>query len=239
MFEQTFLSEPKTARKPYSMVLSLLLQILVIGVLCLLPIVFTEVLPSMQLKDVLAAPPKPPAALKWKAAATRLTTASPRALLLSNLPLKNVRAAPSRPAELGPPPSLDVGDSGTQGGVPYGVMSAASMPSAPPPAAKPKPQPQVQKPIRVGSISAANLVHMVQPVYPAIARANRIQGTVEFTATISREGAIENLTLVRGHPLLIQAAREAVLQWRYRPTLLNGEPVEVITDIVVNFTLNQ
>ena len=90
-----------------------------------------------------------------------------------------------------------------------------------------------------GNVAAANLIHMVQPQYPQLARISRIQGTVEFTATISKEGTIQNVTFVRGHPLLIKAAKEAVLQWRYRPTLLNGEPVEVVTDIVVNFTLNQ
>jgi protein TonB len=67
----------------------------------------------------------------------------------------------------------------------------------------------------------------------------RVQGVVEFTAVISKQGNIENLQLVRGHPLLVTAAREAILQWRYRPTMLNGEPVEVITNILVNFTLSQ
>jgi protein TonB len=66
-----------------------------------------------------------------------------------------------------------------------------------------------------------------------------VQGTVEFTAIISKDGNIENLKLVRGHPLLVNAAREAVLQWKYKPTELNGQPVEVITDIIVNFTLSQ
>ena len=66
-----------------------------------------------------------------------------------------------------------------------------------------------------------------------------MEGTLEFTATISKLGTIENLQLVRGHPLLMNAAREAILQWRYRPTLLNGEPVEVITAITVRFTLGR
>ena len=77
------------------------------------------------------------------------------------------------------------------------------------------------------------------PVYPAAAKAARVQGAVEFTSIISKEGTIENLKLVRGNPLLVNAARDALLQWRYRPTLLNGEPVEVITDITVNFVLSQ
>jgi protein TonB len=90
-----------------------------------------------------------------------------------------------------------------------------------------------------GQVAEANLIHKVQPVYPALAKSARVQGTVEFNAVISKDGKIENLQLVRGHPLLVNAAKEAVLQWRYRPTQLNGQPVEVVTDIIVNFTLSQ
>jgi periplasmic protein TonB len=75
------------------------------------------------------------------------------------------------------------------------------------------------------------------PGYPPLARAARIQGIVHLQAVISADGTIQHLTLIAGHPLLIEAAMEAVARWRYRPTLLNGEPVEVVTDIVVNFTL--
>ena len=82
------------------------------------------------------------------------------------------------------------------------------------------------------------MIKKVQPQYPPLAKSARVQGTVEFTAVISKEGKIENLKLVRGHPLLVNAAKEAVLQWRYKPTMLNGEPVEVVTDIIVNFTLS-
>ncbi len=87
-------------------------------------------------------------------------------------------------------------------------------------------------------MSEANLIRKVQPVYPPLARSARVQGTVEFRAIIDKEGNIENLQLVRGHPLLVNAAKQAVLQWKYRPTLLNGQPVEVITDITVHFTLS-
>jgi periplasmic protein TonB len=90
-----------------------------------------------------------------------------------------------------------------------------------------------------GQVAQANLIRQVQPVYPALAKSARVQGSVEFTATISKEGEIENLQLVHGHPLLVNAAREAVSRWKYRPTLLNGQPVEVVTDVVVNFSLNQ
>jgi protein TonB len=94
--------------------------------------------------------------------------------------------------------------------------------------------------VRVGGqVAEANLIRRVQPVYPALAKSARVSGTVEFTAVISKEGNIENLQLVRGHPLLVNAAREAVLQWKYKPTMLNGQPVEVVTSIIVNFTLSQ
>jgi len=79
----------------------------------------------------------------------------------------------------------------------------------------------------------------VQPVYPPLAKSARVQGQVEFSAIIGKDGTIQNLTLVKGHPLLVRAAQEAVEQWRYKPTLLNGEPVDVITNIIVNFTLTQ
>ena len=86
---------------------------------------------------------------------------------------------------------------------------------------------------------AANILRQVKPPYPPLAKQARIQGTVRFNAVIGKDGTIQNLTLVSGHPMLVQSAQEAVKQWVYKPTLLNGEPVEVITTIDVNFTLNQ
>ena len=82
-----------------------------------------------------------------------------------------------------------------------------------------------------------NLIHRVQPEYPQLARQARIQGTVVLRAVISREGRIENLQVLSGHPLLVPAALDAVRQWRYRPYSLNEQPVEVETQITVNFTL--
>lgn len=94
--------------------------------------------------------------------------------------------------------------------------------------------------IRVGgNVQAANLVHQIAPVYPPLAKQARIQGTVRFTAVIGKDGTIQNLELVTGHPLLVPAAQTAVKQWLYKPTRINGEPVEVVTQIDVNFTLSQ
>ena len=126
---------------------------------------------------------------------------------------------------------------GTPGGIMGGIIGAVPTAAPPPPVEKKVATPQR---IRVGgNVQAANLIRRVQPVYPALAKQARIQGTVRFTAIIGKDGTIQNLQMVSGHPLLIEAARSAVSQWQYKPTLLNGEPVEVVTQIDVNFTLSQ
>lgn len=89
-----------------------------------------------------------------------------------------------------------------------------------------------------GAVMAASLIHQVPPIYPPLARQARIQGTVRFDATIGEDGRVANLQLVSGHPLLVAAAQQAAEQWVYKPTLLNGQPVRVITNIDINFTLS-
>ena len=88
-------------------------------------------------------------------------------------------------------------------------------------------------------MQAARLVNRVQPLYPPLARQTRISGTVKLHAIIGKNGAVEQLQVVSGHPLLVQSALDAVRQWRYQPTLLNGDPVEVDTEIDVVFSLAQ
>jgi TonB family protein len=89
---------------------------------------------------------------------------------------------------------------------------------------------------RVGAaILAGNLISQVEPVYPEPAKQAQVQGVVILEVEISREGAVENVRVMSGHPLLIQAAVDAVKQWRYRPTLLNGAPIPIVSTINVNF----
>jgi TonB family protein len=96
------------------------------------------------------------------------------------------------------------------------------------------------KRIRVGgNAQAANIIQKLTPVYPAEAKANRVQGTVRFTVIIGKDGTVQSLTLVSGDPVLAQAAKDAVQKWVYKPTLLNGDPVEVMTQVDVHFTLSQ
>lgn len=111
-------------------------------------------------------------------------------------------------------------------------------PPPPPPPPSPPGSPNGSTRLRVGgNVQAANLVQHVDPTYPPLALQARIQGTVRFNAIIAKDGTMANLTVLSGHPMLIQAALEAVRQWLYKPTLVNGEPAEVITTIEVNFTL--
>jgi periplasmic protein TonB len=137
---------------------------------------------------------------------------------------------------------------GIIGGVPGGVPGAGSLnglmgglpaaaPPKPPPPPPPPPKPAGPQKIG-GNVVAANLINPVRPVYPPLAKMARQQGTVKFEAMISKEGTIEDLKLISGPPLLVQAAMDAVKQWRYRPTILNGEPTEVQTTIDVNFSLS-
>jgi protein TonB len=130
---------------------------------------------------------------------------------------------------------------GAAGGVIGGIIGSVptAAPPPPPPPVKQEVKQVVQR-IRVGgNVQQAKLVRQVKPVYPPLAKQARIQGVVKFTAIIAKDGTISNLQLVSGHPLLVPSAQEAVKQWIYHPTLLNQEPVEVITQIDVNFTLSQ
>lgn len=120
----------------------------------------------------------------------------------------------------------------------FAEITAPAPPATPPPV--PPPPSVVTKTQLVrqsAGVQAANLIHQVKPVYPPLAVKTRTQGMVVLEATISREGSIESLRVVSGHPLLTQAAIDAVRQWKYRPTMLSGEPVDVITTITVTFSL--
>jgi TonB family protein len=122
---------------------------------------------------------------------------------------------------------------GVMGGVLGGVIDSNNIPPPPRPSA-----PQVRS-IRVGqNVARANLVTEVPPVYPPLAKQARIQGTVRFAVRIGTSGRVENIQAISGHPLLVPSAQDAVRQWVYRPTLLNGEPVTVETQVDVVFQLH-
>lgn len=123
-----------------------------------------------------------------------------------------------------------VGGTGRRGGVADSIGDAVAV--APPP------PPGPTHPLKISHWAEGNLIYRVQPVYPLLAKQARIQGAVQLRAIISKTGTIERLALESGHPMLAGAAMEAVRQWRYRPYLLNDEPIEIETEITVNFLLS-
>src|SRR5262249_3215640 len=117
------------------------------------------------------------------------------------------------------------------GPVPDGPSVAPLPPPPPPPVINAKPVRQG------GDVQAARLIHQVKPVYPPLAVQTRTQGIVVLEAVIGKDGSIDSLRVLQGSQLLNSAALDAVKQWKYRPTILNGDPVDVITTIKVTFTL--
>jgi len=222
--------------------ISFILQILLIGVLVLLPLVFTEALPKQQLMTFLVAPPPPPPPPPPPAATPEVKIVK-RTTELDNGELRTPTKIPKKiqmiKEDEPPPPSAGV--AGVVGGVPGGIPGGAvggvlggiisGTPTAVPKVATPQR-------VRVSQgVSQGLLIHQIKPTYPPLARQARIQGMVVLQAVIGKDGSIQNLKVVSGHPMLAPAALEAVKQWRYKPYYLNGEPVEVDTTINVNFTL--
>ena len=155
-----------------------------------------------------------------------------------------MRDEPQAPVVVEPPSGYSV-VGGTGGGSDtIGNMLAHMMPPPRPPAPPtPKPSNNIAKsdgPMRVSKgVQDAKLLRRVVPMYPPIAISARVQGTVHLIGIISKDGTIRDLQVVSGHPLLVRAALDAVRQWVYAPTLLSGEPVEVMAPIDVNFILNR
>jgi protein TonB len=220
---------------------SFVLQVALVGILVLIPLLFTEALPKTQLMTFLVAPPPPPPPPPPPAAAVKVVKHVQTDIINGQLrtPSKIPEKVQMIKEEEAPPPVASMagvvggvpGAAGGQlGGVIGGIISSA-------PVAVPK----VATPQRVRvsqGVTQGLLIKKIQPAYPPLARQARIQGAVLLQAEISREGTIENLRLISGHPMLAPAAIEAVKQWRYKPYILNGEPVEVETQITVNFTLS-
>ncbi len=256
MFEQSLLENVGKTSRPWTVVVSFIGQVLLIGVAILIPLVYTDTLPKTQLLGLLVAPPPPPPPPPPPAAAApvKVVKAIPRQFDAGRLMAP--KAVPKEIAvikeeELPPPTAGAVGVvGGVPGGVPGGQMGGviggiigsvptAAPPPPPPPVKKEEAKAVVQR-IRVGgNVQQAKLVRQPKPIYPPLAKQARIQGVVKLNAIIGKDGTIMNLNAVSGHPLLVPAAMDAVKQWVYAPTLLNGEPVEVVTQIDVNFTLSQ
>jgi len=228
------------SRRSWTTLTSFGLQTVVIGVLLLIPLLTGAVLPTGHALPTPVSWGAPPPAM-------RVVPRQHPTIMQSNL-ADNVLIAPraipthvERIVETSPPPQITYGD---RPGVPgsTGIGSGdvwKSLNDAPPRPSPPPPSPAPPAhPIRISSMLKGSLIRQVQPAYPALARSARIEGSVVLEAVISKTGTIENLQLLSGHPMLVPAAIEAVRQWRYKPYVLNGDAIEVETQITVNFTLS-
>jgi protein TonB len=243
MFEDSLIESGgklKTKRGRTSFV-AFLIEFMIIGVMVLIPLIFTEALPKGTTLFMLVAPPPPPPPPPPAAAPVKVVKQIQTDIVNGELrtPTKIPKKVQMIKEEEAPPPAM--ASTGVVGGVPGGVPGGSmggvigSVLSSTPVAV-----PKIATPQRVrvsSGVQSGLLVRKVPPSYPPLARQARIQGTVILQAQISKDGNIENLQLISGHPMLAPAAIEAVKQWKYKPYLLNGEPVEVETQVQVNFTL--
>ena len=246
MFEQSLCAAPP-GHQAKGIFLSLTAQTAAIGIALLIPLIFTERL-SLTLNHELLVAPQPPAPMPPVAKVARPThaNAGPKDGVFRVPPRIPPRIADIHEEAVAAPdivvPGAVPGGSGVGNGSPIANLINALPKAAAlvPPPAPVKKEPAPQQPIQVSSgLQSGMLLRQVKPAYPPLARQVRISGTVRLTGQIGKDGTIQKLSVMSGHPLLIPAALEAVRQWVYRPTILNGEPVEVITTIDVNFTLTQ
>jgi protein TonB len=250
MFNDTFLDDRAESRRPWTIAVSLLAQSLAVALAILASLFTATDLPARQwVAHLLAPPPVPPAALP----AERPQTAAPRGLTprFDESALVTPAAIPDEIAVIvdspveapfsGPGVSGVVAVPGTVPGGNNVLAQLRAIQEAPPPPATPKPEPrEPHEPIRVSSdLQAARLIRRVEPVYPALALQARVSGVVRLEAIIAEDGTIRQLRVLSGNPLLVPSARDAVSQWRYRPTLLGGVAVPVLTRIDVHFKLER
>jgi periplasmic protein TonB len=227
----------QSARRRWTTLASFSMQALAVSLLLAIPLLWVQGPPQLHWFDSrILVPPSAPAPAP---------PGGHRMMRQSNASGEHFFQPPTIPRQIaiiddgsGAVPSApDLGNLGVEGGTGRrgpGVIGSLGdqMAIAPPPTPVPA------HPLRISHWAEGNLVHRVQPSYPPLARQARIEGPVQLRAIIGRTGTIENLALLSGHPMLSPAAIEAVRQWRYKPYLLNGEPIEVETEITVNFVLS-
>ena len=242
MFAESMLetSWEQRARRSWMTLTSFGLQAIVVGLLLLIPILQTVGLPSGRVLPTpvsWGAPPPPSSPVH-----RQQVTVRNQSNLADNVVIEPHSIPPhvAMIDETEPPPQVSYNSGpGVQGGTGlgsrdgvWGSLSESMRPVAPMPA------PVVAKSaFRTSSMLEGSLIRRVQPVYPAPAKMAHVQGPVVLAAIISRDGTMKHVQRISGHPMLVPAAVEAVSQWRYKPYILNGEAIEVETQITVNFVL--
>jgi protein TonB len=243
MFDQSLLLDRGGTRKASAVAASFVAQMLAAGVLLIAPLLYREALPA---RLRLAADYYPLRAAEQPRTAqaapeSKGVHVNARPAFRAPSP-REFAAAPAASVGFADAPALDLATS-----QPGFAQSAATLltnlappPPKPTPASQPAATPQSPPaPVRISQgVLAAKLIRKLVPMYPPLARQARVQGTVRLLGTVDRDGSIQHLQVLSGHPLLVEAALAAVRQWVYRPTLLNGEPVQVLAPIDVTFTLS-
>jgi periplasmic protein TonB len=251
MFEQTFLMGSGKTRRAWTVPAGFALQLVTVGLAVVAPLVFFQVLPQARL-----APPPVTAPGPYRPRTEALNSVQVVATQVRTR-ARNVFVAPIFvPRGLGQPPErtaatiADPGPACSGPCVPDGIETPPSMMRAVLPAVRPpefRPQvtrPEAKPPVTVlrrsSTVQEAMLINRVTPVFPKLAILTRSAGVVRLAAVIGTDGRIRELQVLAGsHPVFIEATLDAVRQWVYRPTMLNGSPVEVMTDITVTFTLSR
>jgi periplasmic protein TonB len=232
MFNQLVVSgDQERTHKPWSVAFSAALQAVIIGVFVLIPLLYTEALPKGMLNTFLVAPaPPPPPPLPQP----QVVKVAPKVINLQKMVAPTVIPKDIAVVKEEAPvvyTNNNEGVSGGTGNVLGGLIGSG-------PAGPPLPPPATPQRIRVGGqVEAASLINKVEPQYPPIAKTAHVAGTIVLHAIIGKDGAIRELQFVSGPPLLMKSAMDAVKEWRYKPTMLNGEAVEVDTTIDVVFSL--
>ncbi len=251
LFEDSLLEATRGHRKrrTCTTVVSFVFQALFLGVVIMIPLWFTEVLPKQELMTLLEAPPPPPPPPPPAAPAAKAVKVIKVVSDIANGQLRTPTSIPEKVQMIkedeAPPPIAAAGGvvGGVPGGIPGGqlggviggIISSTSSLASVPTMSKPVAMPTR---LRISQgVSKGLLAFRVEPTYPPLARAARIQGTVILTAIIDKDGTIQNLQVVSGHPMLTPAAIDAVKQWRYKPYVLSGQPIPVETTVTVTFSL--
>jgi len=244
MFEDALfaINHRRNPQQRWAAAMSFVIQAALVTALVALPLFFTEALPLNYVRSFVelpspppGPPPVPPETSAKNMHRQPLTTIYEDGRVTfhppANGPIKKFddTGAVVQPNVGGPYVPGAVGPGGSGNDTISQILGHMPHPAAPPP--------PPSKPVIVSRIDEGLLLHRVTPVYPQIAMTARQQGTVVLHAIIGRDGSIQQLQVLSGPPLLIKAAMDAVAQWRYRPYILNGQPVEVETQITVNFKL--
>jgi protein TonB len=248
MFDQFVEDNTARTQRPQAVALSFTGQVALVALTVLFPLLRTEAIVPGRLSGVVTAPmPRGVQTITPEKASSARPSVKPGPRIFTRPVLLQPSRVPTRLLiDSDAPSASELGAGPITYGVPDGVVGAIATDVAqaqritPPKPVERQSTPAIPFQVRIGGkVQAAKLISQVTPVYPPLARQARISGVVRLEAVIGRDGRIKSLRVAGGHPLLVQAAIEAVGKWVYQPTLLNGEPVEVLTQIEVNFKLSE